>query len=124
MKEAGRKREREREMRSYGFEELGGSEPMATWKKTPVKVEATRMMVGGAERERRVVNTSDTASKLHRKSVQCEVEMPGRKVNDDGNPASKPNDDIPCRLLAGKSWFSPIMEKTPQPPYLSDTKPA
>lgn len=97
---------------------------MATWKKMPVKADATSMRGEVVERERRVVNVNDTASRLQRKSEQYDVGIPGRKVNDDGKPASKPKDDMPLCLLAGKSWFSPIIEKTPQPPYLSDTKPA
>lgn len=45
-------------------------------------------------------------------------------MKDEGNPASKPNEDIPLLVLDGKLWFSPIMEKMPQPPYLFDIKPA
>lgn len=75
-------------------------------------------------RERRVVNVIDTASRAQRRSEQWELETSGRKVKEEGNPASKLNEDIPFLVLDGKLWFSPIKEKTPQPPYLFDIRPA
>lgn len=117
MKEAGRKRERERETRSYGFEVIGGSEPIATWKKTPGKMEATRMAGEEVEMERRVVKVRDTARRCQRRSWQWDAFMPERKVNEDGNSASKGMLSIPWWVDAGKSCWVPAMLKTPQPPY-------
>lgn len=97
---------------------------MATWKKTPVKTEAVRMSGEVVVRERMVVNVTDTANRAQRRSEQWELETSGRKVKEEGKPASKPNEDMPFLMLDGKLWFSPIMEKTPQPPYLFDIKPA
>lgn len=97
---------------------------MATWKKTPVKTEAVRINEEVVVRESITVNATDTASRPQRRSEQWEVEIPGRNVKEEGNPASKPNEDIPLLVLDVKLLFSPIMEKTPQPPYLFDIKPA
>lgn len=69
--------------------------PRQRERKPPGNMDATRMCGDVVKIDNSVVKVNDTASRCHLRSLQWDVDISERNVNDDGNTESKPIDEIP-----------------------------
>ena len=94
---------------------------MAVWKKSIVKMGIKKVAGLDVTSPIKAVNIVDKMRRFHRgswhlfeASIMADVWL---KVNDMGKSESKPTLDMPFLSVAPYLLFSPIKERTPQPPF-------